>query len=134
MSWNLVAKLSGFGLLMSVATVYVVPPNVEPVLWLLIFLVCAALIALHAPGKHFLHGLCTSLLNSVWITTAHIIFFDAYIARHAQEAAMSAQMGSPRLVMALTGPVVGLVSGLVLGTLAFVASKLVKPAAAARTA
>ena len=34
---------------------------------------------------------------------------------------------SPRLMMVLTGPVVGVVSGLVLGLFAFVASKLVRP-------
>jgi hypothetical protein len=67
----------------------------------------------------------------VWITSAPIIFFDQYIADHAQEAAMMKSMpspDSPRSMMALVGPVIGVVFGLVLGVFAFVAGKFVKPA------
>lgn len=131
MNWKLVRLLSLFGLGMGIATVFVVPPTLEPLFWLAIFLACAVIIAKRAPGKYFLHGLSTSLLNSVWITTAHIVFFETYLAGHPQEAAFAAQMGAPRLMMLATGPVVGLVSGLVLGLFAFVASKLVKPTALA---
>jgi hypothetical protein len=128
MNWRLVFLLSMFGLVMGVATVYVIPSKIEPVFWLAIFVVCAIIIAKRCTAKHFLHGLCTSLLNSVWITTAHVALFDAYVAGHAQEAAMAAGTGNPRLMMAATGPVVGLVSGLVLGLFAWIASKLIKPA------
>lgn len=127
MNWKLVAALSGFGLAMGVATVFAIPSNVEPAFWLPIFLVCAFVIAKKAPGRFFLHGLCVSLLNSVWITTVHIALFDRYLASHAQEAEMMKSMPiQGPLAMALTGPVVGLVSGLVLGLFAFIASKLVK--------
>ncbi len=131
MNWKLVLALSMFGLVMGIATVFVIPSSIEPLFWLAIFVTCAVVIAKRAPGKYFLHGLCTSLVNSVWITAAHVAFFDAYIARHAREAAMSAQMGSPRMMMVLTGPIVGLVSGLVLGLFAFVAGKLLAPKKAA---
>jgi uncharacterized membrane protein len=33
---------------------------------------------------------------------------------------------SPRLMMLMTGPVIGLISGLILGLFAFIASKIVK--------
>ena len=69
--------LSLFGLAVGVATVFIIPSNIEPLFWLAIFLLCAWLIALHAPGK------------------------------------------------LLTGPFVGMISGLVLGLFAFVAHKLV---------
>jgi hypothetical protein len=130
MSWKLVVTLSLFGLAMGVATVFVIPSNVEPVFWLAIFLVCAWIIAKRAPGKYFLHGLCVSLVNSVWITAAHVIFFDTYLAHHAAEAKMMTSMPlGGRAMMLVTGPVVGLVSGLVLGLFAFVAGKIVSPAA-----
>lgn len=134
MNPKLIVALSAFGLLMAFATVWMVPSSVEPAFWLVIFLLCAFFIARFAPGKHFLHGLCVSLLNSVWITSVHIAFVGEYLARHGQEAAMMQNMpapDSPRLMMALTGPVVGVVSGLVLGGLSWLASKVVKPAAAA---
>jgi hypothetical protein len=134
MDWKLIFLLSLFGLAMAVATVWVVPSNIEPAFWLVIFVACAYLIARQRTGKPFLYGLLLGLANSVWITAAHILFFDTYIARHAQEAAMMTSMplpDSPRLMMALTGPVVGLVSGAVIGVFAVVASKLTKSAPAA---
>jgi hypothetical protein len=123
--------LSAFGFAMGIATVFVIPSNIEPIFWLVIFVICAFLIARAGVPKPFLHGLLTSLVNSVWITTAHVLLFDTYVQSHASEAAAMAKTGLPgRLMMVLTGPVVGLLSGLILGLFAFVASKLVKKPAA----
>jgi len=130
MDWKLIVLLSGFGLMMAFATVFVIPSNMEPAYWLVIFLVCAYLIARRAPGRHFLHGLCVSLVNSVWITAAHVILFSQYMASHPQEAAMMKSMPvpeSPRLMMVLFGPIFGSIFGLILGLFAFLAGKFVKP-------
>ena len=129
MNWKLVAQLSLFGLAMAFATVFVVPSNVEPMLWLPIFVICAYLIAKHAPGKHFLYGLMLGIANSVWITGAHLLLFDAYLAHHAREAEMMKSMPMPlppRLLMAIVGPCVGVVSGVVIGLFALVAAWLVR--------
>jgi hypothetical protein len=131
MDWKLIFLLSGFGLAMAVATVFVIPSNIEPAFWLVIFLVCAYLIARRRADRLFLHGLCVSLVNSVWIIAAHILLFDRYMASHPQEAAMMTTMpGPPKLMMVLFGPIVGFISGLVLGLFAWVAGKIVKPARA----
>jgi hypothetical protein len=115
-----------FGLAMGVATVFVISSRVEPLVWVAIFLVCAYLVAKHAPGWHFLHGLMIGIFNGVWITAAHILLFDQYVANHAREAQMMRDLPiSPRLMMAITGPVIGVVSGAILGLLALVASRLV---------
>jgi hypothetical protein len=68
-----------------------------------------------------------SLLNSVWITGIHVALFDKYIATHAKEAAMMAQAhwATPKVMMLATGPAIGLASGIVLGIIAWVMSKLV---------
>jgi hypothetical protein len=119
MNWKLIFQLSLFGLAMALATVFVVPSNVEPFIWLPIFLLCAYLIASRAGGKVFLHGLMVGIVNSVWITAAHVLLYDQYIAHHAKEAAMMAQMPqsvSPRVLMAC----------IVLGLFALVASLLVR--------
>ena len=129
MNWKLILQLSLFGLAMGIATVYVIPSKIEPVFWLVIFVICAFLIAKYSPGLHFFHGLLLGLANSVWITAAHVLLYDSYIARHAQEAAMmqNSPLGvSPRMMMAIVGPVVGLLSGVILGLFALVAGKLVK--------
>jgi len=127
--WKLVFKLSLFGLAMGLGTVFFIPPSIEPIFWLIIFLVCAYVIAKQRPAKHFLHGLFVGLVNSVWVTASHIVFFGHYIDNHPREAAMMTSMplpDSPRLVMALMGPVVGLVSGLVIGILSWIAARILK--------
>ena len=131
MDWRLVFLLSGFGMAMAVATVFVIPSNIEPAFWLVIFLVCAYLIARRRPDQLFLHGVCVSLVNSVWITGIHLLLFDQYMTSHPQEAAMMRSIpgaAPPRLIMALFGPIYGSIFGLVLGLFAFLAGKFVKPA------
>lgn len=130
MNWKLIFGLSLLGLAMAIATVFVIPSNIEPVFWLAIFLVCAFLIARKRPDRHFLHGLLVGIVNSVWVTGAHILFFSQYIANHPKEAAMMTTMplpNHPRLMMACVGPIVGVISGLIIGLFALVAGKIVKP-------
>jgi hypothetical protein len=129
MNWKLIFGLSLFGLAMGIATVYWVPPKIEPCLWLPIFLICAWLIAKNATGKYFLHGFLVSLVNCVWITGAHIILSAEYLAHHPQEtqqyAKLNAQMGlSVARAMLLVGPVIGIIFGLILGLLAVAAARL----------
>jgi hypothetical protein len=115
---------------MAVLTVFVIPSNIEPILWLGVFLLCAYLIARRCTARHFLQGLMVGIVNSVWVTSAHIVFFHHYISTHPREAAMTSSMplpDSPRLMMALVGPVVGIISGAIIGVLAYAASKFVKP-------
>ncbi len=129
MNKKLIFQLSLFGFAMAFATVYFIPSKIEPFCWLAIFGLCAYIIARNCNEKYFLNGLFVSLLNAVWITAAHIILFDSYIANHPQEAEMMAKMplpDSPRLMMLATGPIVGLISGVVLGLFSLLASKIFK--------
>ena len=129
MNKKLIFALSLFGLAMAFATVYFIPSNVEPFCWLVIFIICGYIIAKYCNGKYFLHGLYVSLMNAVWITAIHILLFDAYIANHPSEAEMLTKMplpDSPKLMMLITGPVIGFVSGIVLGLFAFAEAKIIK--------
>ena len=92
MNWKLILQLSLFGLVMGVATVFVISSSVEPFCWLVVFLVSAYAIARGAPGRPFLHGVCVGLANCVWVTGTHIVLADQYLARHAREAAMMASI------------------------------------------
>jgi len=123
-NWKLVFLLSLFGLAMAFGTVYVVPANVEPLVWLVIFVICAWVIARRAPGLPFVHGLMVGIVNSVWITAAHVALFDAYLARHPREAEMMKSMPAnvpPRVLVACIGPLAGVISGVVIGLFAMVA-------------
>jgi hypothetical protein len=129
MNWKLIFQLSLFGLAMALATVSLIPANIEPIFWLLIFLICAYVIAKRCGGSYFLHGFVLSLVNCIWITGAHIIFHTTYLANHPQMVEMSAKMplvDHPRLQMLVMGPVFGIAFGIILGLFAFIASKMVK--------
>src|SRR5204862_539998 len=80
---------------------YAIPSKLEPFCWLAIFVVCAWLIAQHAPRLLFLHGLMVGVVNSVWITAAHALLFDPYMAHHPAEAEMMQRsiVHAPRLMM-----------------------------------
>ena len=128
MNWKLILYLSLFGLVMGIATVYWIPSNVEPFVWLVIFVISAILIARNCRRLPFVHGLLVSVANSVWITAAHVLLFDQYLANHPQEASMMQSMARPDLareMMAVMGPVIGGISGVVLGIFSLIAFKLV---------
>ena len=134
MNWKLVFLLSLFGLAMGIATVFAIPSKVEPFCWLAIFVVCAWLIAQRAPRLPFLHGLLVGIVNGVWVTAAHVLLFEPYMARHPAEAEMMQRsiVHAPRLMMLIVGPIVGVISGCILGLFAIAASRIVgrRPAAA----
>ena len=129
MNWKLIFQLSVFGLAMAFATVSLIPSQIEPVFWFVIFVICAYLIAKNCSSKFFLHGFLVSMVNCIWITGAHVFFYNSYISNHQQMASMSNQMplhNHPRLLMLFMGPIFGAAFGIILGLFAFVASKLVK--------
>jgi len=129
MNWKLIFQLSLFGLAMSIATVFLIPSKIEPLFWLVIFLASAYFIAKNCHGKYFLNGFMVSIINCVWITSAHIILFQSYIANHLDEASMMDKIhftDSPKVMMLITGPIIGIISGLVLGLFAYIASLMVE--------
>ena len=114
---------------MGIATVYVIPSKIEPAFWLAIFLFCAYAIAKGSGGMNFLHGLLLGIVNSVWITGAHVLLFERYLAGHAQEATAMQQgplASHPREMVLVVGPLIGVVSGVIIGFLALIAGKLIK--------
>ena len=129
MNWKLIFSLSLFGLFMAVGTVYFIPSNIEPFFWIAILLIDAFLIAKFAAGKYFMHGFLTCLGNCFWVTSAHILLFSTYVAGHADEMKMMADgpLGThPRIMMLIVGPIIGIVTGVILGLLSIGASKVFK--------
>ena len=128
MNWRLIFMLSLFGLAMAVATVYWIPSDIEPIFWLVIMIICAYLIAKNVNDRYFMHGFMVSIFNCIWITAAHFILYNDYIANHGNELEQYEKMSSasPRMMMLVIGPVIGIISGLVLGLFAWVASKITK--------
>ena len=128
MNWKLICSLSLFGLFMAFATVYFIPSNVELFCWIVIFIICAVIIGKNAPGKYFAHGFMVSIVNCIWITSAHVLLYDKYIIKHQDELQQMAPMVekmhiSNQVVMMIMGPVIGILCGLVLGLLSMIAGK-----------
>jgi hypothetical protein len=130
MNWKLIFQLSVFGLVMGVATVFVIPSTVEPAFWLVVFVISAYAIARYSAAAPFLSGVAVGLANSVWVTAAHVLLASQYIPRHVREVQMMSSWPlstHPRLLMLLTGPVIGLISGVILGCFALAAARIVMP-------
>jgi hypothetical protein len=130
MNWKLILLLSMFGLATALSTVFFIPPGAEPLLWPVIFITCAIVIARKAPGKFFLHGFLVGFTNWVWVSAAHVLFFHTYAAGHAKEVAAMQALAVPNIpiiaqvVMAMRRyslPIPG-ASGIVIGALSWAAS------------
>lgn len=127
MDWRLVFLLSLFGLTMAIGTVFIVPSKVEPIFWVAIFIVCAIIIARMDSTAFFVQGLLVGIVNSIWVTGAHMVLFDRYITSHPKEAGMMASMpfpNSPRVMMALVGLGIGIVSGTIIGLFAYICAQI----------
>ncbi len=126
MNGKLIFLLSLFGLAMAVGTVSVIPSKIEGVLWLPIFVTIALLVARRAPGQFFMHGFLIGLTNWVWVAAAHVILRDPYMAHHAKEAAAFQATPLPSVMKRFDLPIPGL-SGIIIGSLSWIASKFAAP-------
>ncbi|MBX7126515.1 MAG: hypothetical protein K1X47_12545 [Cyclobacteriaceae bacterium] len=125
MNYKLCFWLSMPGLFMALATVYFIPTSVEWICWLAIFLFCGWMLSEKINAGYFVHGFVISLFNCVWVTAAHVILFDDYATHHSVEVEMmKSGPASPQAMMLVTGPVIGILSGLVQGIIAWAISKL----------
>lgn len=129
LNWQLIILLSMIGIMMGFATVYWIPSGIELVIWFVLFDFCAYIIIKRSSGRYFLHGFLVGIFYSAWVTVIQIAFLTRYLASHPEEAAIMSTMpisDSPRLLMLLTGIVVGATTGFILGIFALLASKFVK--------
>ena len=128
MNWKIIFQLSVFGLIMAFGTISLIPEQFEFIFWLLIFAFCAYVIARTNRRKFFLHGFWVSMVNSIWLTVIHVLFYNTYAAHHPQvvKAVGTLPLAThPRLLMVLMAPIYGCVFGLILGLFSFIASKIV---------
>src|SRR5437867_1789951 len=118
MNWKLIFTLSLLGIIMAVSSLFGLPHNSEPFLWLLIFVIYAVWIVKKADGKYFQYALAVSVINGVWIALIHATFFSTYAANNPEAMEGYKQLPQfvgPQAMMLIMGPIIGAVTGLIAG-------------------
>lgn len=133
MNWPLVAILSIPGLLMGLLSVRGHTRGIEPYLWVILG-VFAALVVARTAGSHFFQtGLAVGIAWGVLNGATAAALFPVY-ARHNPDVLSRFAAGggpAPQAMFVMSAPVIGLVTGLVLGALCWGAARVVPPAASA---
>jgi hypothetical protein len=90
-------------------------------------LILALMLGLLAPGKFFLHGFLVGFLYEIAECAVILIAFDRYVASNPQvlEAFDKLPM-SPKKFIVILAPIIGIVYGLILGLLTWLASKVTR--------
>lgn len=129
MNWNLILSLSCLGVAMGIASVLGWTGGLELYLWLGIYLFCAVWIARRSARRRFLHGFMTGLIAGGLASLVQSLLFSTYIAHNPQVAQNFKQIPGgipPRLFFLVLAPVVGAVSGVGVGLLAWIAGKTIR--------
>ncbi|PWT96282.1 MAG: hypothetical protein C5B55_00195 [Blastocatellia bacterium] len=129
MNWRLIFLLSTFGVLMAIASVFGMTRGIEPLLWLLIFVLYAWWIVKNCRRLYFLHAFMASVINGIWISIIHAAFFSTY-TRHNPEVVEKFKTLPPgvnlRVLMLAIGPLLGAIFGVIAGLFAIVAARVAK--------
>jgi uncharacterized membrane protein len=132
MNWKLILRLSSLGLLMALGSISFIPRYVESAFLLGMCVFYAYQIGTKTRASRFLHGLVLGIVNNLWFVLVDDLFLDRYLARHPRgvhlvEWAQSAHHWSPRAVMSVTGMILGLGFGIVIGVFSMIAGMMTRP-------
>ncbi|MBC7949644.1 MAG: hypothetical protein H7Y42_17285 [Chitinophagaceae bacterium] len=119
MNWFLISLLSSFGLIMGLLAINGYTQKIEPILWLLMTIFATLVLSKNNAYKPFLHGLLIGLAWGILNGFIQSLFFDSYMANNPllRKNFDKVTFMPPRYFPLLTGPIMGLVAGGVLGGL-----------------
>lgn len=129
MNWRLLFFLSFCGLLMGTGTELFIPMKMQPFCWGAIFIICAIIIDLNCKKKFFLNGFFLGIFAWTWMTLILILFYHTKTAFSSDAKTINSQMpypDFPRLMLLCCGVLLGITSGIIQGSLAFVSLKFLK--------
>ena len=130
MDRKLVGMLSVAGVVMGFASVMGWTQHREGVLWLVIAIASAFVIAREAPGKYFVHGLWTGLLAGMASALIQCAMYGTYLANNPATATQVQAMPpnwNPRVMLLIFAPILGLANGVVIGLLSWLGARMLKP-------
>jgi hypothetical protein len=126
MDWKIIAILSTIGLLMGVLSVKGFTQKIEPVLWLLFGIATSLILSRNIDQRTFLHGLLVGIAWGVCNGVIQSAFFDTYFANNPslQQNFQQKSFIAPRYFVLVTAPIIGAITGLILGGLSLLLKKL----------
>ena len=126
MNWQIILLYSLFGVLMGILSVNGFTKKIEPLLWILFGLFTAFMVARNVPGKAYLHGFFIGLSWGIFNAVLQSLFFDTYIKNNPKyrEAFQKRATLKPRYFFLFSGLMIGVVTGIVLGGLVWLCSKI----------
>jgi len=126
MDWKVIIILSVIGLLMGLLSVQGFTQKIEPLLWLLFGIATSLILSRNIEQKAFLHGILIGLAWGILNGLTQSVFFDTYLTNNpsVQQNFQKKPFILPRYFVLVTGPIIGLITGLVLGRLSLLLKKL----------
>ena len=112
---------------MGASTALGISMMVTTILWLAIYGACVFVIASRCSGNYFLNGFMLSLVNIVWVTGFHVIFYKTYLTNNPAIELLYTLLPfseSPRLGMIFMAPILGSFFGLLVGFFSFLVAKV----------
>jgi len=127
MNWTIILVLAFPGLIMGVLAINGYTQKIEPFLWLLFGLATALILSKNISSKPIFHALLIGLFWGVLNGLFQSFFFDQYIANNPglQDRFKQSKFLQPRQMVLVTGPVIGLVTGVVLGGLTWLFKRII---------
>ncbi len=126
MNWSLILLLSSFGILMGILSVLGFTRKTEPMFWLVIGFFTAFMIYRKVSEMSFWHGLIIGIFWGFLSSAIQSIFFETYLKNNPKyaEGFNKSSRFKPRYLILIVGPIIGLITGTVLGGLAWFFQKI----------
>lgn len=126
MDWKVILALSAIGLIMGLLSVKGFTQKIEPFLWMLFGIATSLVLSKNIDNNTFLHGLFIGIAWGALNGLTQSIFFDTYMANNPQlqQSFEKSTLMRPKYFVLVTGPIIGLVTGLFLGGLAILLKKI----------
>jgi len=131
MNWKLLFLLSLISIAMACAEVFGVLGTFDNILWPLILIFDAVMIAKNTRQKLFLHGFMVCIFNCIWITAIHGALFSTYAANNPEMTNNFKNISAnQQMLVFIFGPIIGVFTGLITGVITHLLGKFIKPPAA----
>ena len=126
MDWIVIMIFSVVGLIMGLLSIKGFTQKIEPFLWLLFGIATTLVLSKNIDNKAFLHGLLVGLAWGFVNGLIQTVFFNSYLANnpHLQPDFSKITFMHPRYYVLLMAPVIGLITGLILGGMTLLFKKI----------